>query len=122
MAFKVAASIAYKKRLELAKSVLLEPIMHMEIVIPEEYMGDVIGDLNKKRGKVLGMEPEGKYQRLIAEAPMSELFKYATDLRSITQAKGSFNMNMEKYEEVPAAEALKIIDKCKELKELKNEA
>ena len=122
MAFKVAASLAYKKGLELAKSVLLEPIMHMEILIPDEYMGDVIGDLNKKRGKVLGMEPEGKYQRLIAEAPMSELFKYATDLRSITQAKGSFNMSLDKYEEVPAAEALKVIDKCKELKELKNEA
>jgi len=122
MAFKVAASIAYKKGLETAKSVLLEPIMHMEIVIPEEYMGDVIGDLNKKRGKVLGMEPDGKYQKLIAEAPMSELFKYATDLKSITQAKGSFTMNLDKYEEVPAAEAMKIIDKCKELKELKNEA
>lgn len=122
MAFKVAASLAYKKGLEQAKSILLEPVMHMEIVIPEEYMGDVIGDLNKKRGKVLGMEPDGKYQRLIAEAPMSELFKYATDLRSITQAKGNFTMNLEKYEEVPPAEALKIIEKNKELKELKNEA
>ena len=119
MAFKVAASLAYKKGLELAKSVLLEPIMHL---IPDEYMGDVIGDLNKKRGKVLGMEPQGKCQRLIAEAPMSELFKYATDLRSITQAKGIFTMNLEKYEEVPPAEALKIIEKHKELKELKNEA
>ncbi|MCR4944963.1 MAG: elongation factor G [Clostridium sp.] len=122
MAFKVAASIAYKKGLEQAKSILLEPVMHMEIIIPDEYMGDVIGDLNKKRGKVLGMEPEGKYQKLIAEAPMSELFKYATDLRSITQAKGSFTMNLDKYEEVPPAEALKIIEKNKELKELKNEA
>ena len=71
MAFKVAASIAYKKGLEEAKSILLEPIMYMEILIPDEYMGDVIGDLNKKRGKVLGMEPEGKLQKLIAEAPMS---------------------------------------------------
>ena len=122
MAFKVAASIAYKKGLEEAKSILLEPIMHMEILIPDEYMGDVIGDLNKKRGKVLGMEPEGKLQKLIAEAPMAELFKYATDLRSITQARGSFVMHLNKYEEVPPAEALKIIDKSKENNQLRNEA
>lgn len=122
MAFKVAASLAYKKGLEEAKSILLEPIMHMEILIPDEYMGDVIGDLNKKRGKVLGMEPNGKLQKLIAEAPMSELFKYATDLRSITQARGSFIMNLDKYEEVPPAEALKIIEKNKENNQLRNEA
>lgn len=122
MAFKIAASIAYKKGLEDAKPILLEPIMHIEILIPDEYMGDVIGDLNKKRGKVLGMEPEGKLQKLIAEAPMAELFKYATDLRSITQARGSFSMKLEKYEEVPPAEALKIIESSKEIKDIRNEA
>lgn len=116
MAFKVAASLAFKKGMEAAKPILLEPIMHIEILIPDEYMGDVIGDLNKKRGKVLGMEPEGKLQKLIAEAPMAEMFKYATDLRSITQARGSFTMKLDKYEEVPPAESIKIIDESKELK------
>jgi elongation factor G len=122
MAFKIAASIAYKKGLEGANPVILEPIMYVEIVIPDEYMGDVIGDLNKKRGKVLGMEPEENLQKLIAEVPMAEMFKYATDLRSITQARGNFKMKLEKYEEVPQIEALKIIENSKDIKELKNEA
>lgn len=117
MAFKVAASIAFKKGLEKAKPILLEPIMHVEILIPEEYMGDVIGDLNKKRGRVLGMEPEGKLERLIAEAPMAEMFKYATDLKSITQARGSFKMTLDKYEEVPPSEETKIINERKKLKD-----
>ena len=122
MAFKMAASIAYKKGLEGASPILLEPIMHIEILIPDEYMGDVIGDLNKKRGRVLGMEAEGSLQKLVAEVPMAEMFKYATDLRSITQARGNFTMNIEKYEEVPPAQALKIINKAKEIKDLRNEA
>lgn len=122
MAFKMAASIAYKKGLEAASPILLEPIMHIEILIPDEYMGDVIGDLNKKRGRVLGMEAEGRLQKLVAEVPMAEMFKYATDLRSTTQARGSFTMNIKKYEEVPPTQALKIIDKAKEVRELKNEA
>ncbi|MBD7913366.1 MULTISPECIES: elongation factor G [Clostridium] len=122
MAFKIAASIAYKKGLQEANPIILEPIMYVEIIIPDEYMGDVIGDLNKKRGRVLGMEPEGDLQKLVAEVPMAEMFKYATDLRSITQARGDFSMKLEKYEEVPPAEALRIIENSKEMKELKNEA
>lgn len=122
MAFKIAASIAYKKGLEGAKPILLEPIMHIEILIPEEYMGDVIGDINKKRGRVLGMEPCGKLQKLVVEAPMAELFKFATDLRSITQGRGSFDLKIERYEEVPPTEAIKIVEKTNEEKELKNEA
>lgn len=113
MAFKVAASLAYKKGLADAQPVLLEPVMHVEVIVPEDYMGDVIGDINKKRGKVLGMEPDGKNQRVIAEVPQAEMFKYATDLRSMTQARGIFTMKLERYEEVPPTEAEKIIEKAK---------
>lgn len=114
MAFKVAASIAYKKGMEEANPILLEPIMHAEIVVPNDYMGDIITDINKKRGRVLGMEPDGEInQKVIAEVPMAEMFKYATDLRSITQGRGNFDMNFERYEEVPPNEASKIIENSK---------
>lgn len=117
MAFKVAASLAYKKGLESADPVILEPIMHVEVLVPDDYMGDVIGDLNKKRGRVLGMEPVDGLQKVIAEVPEAEMFRYATDLRSITQARGSFEMKFERYEEVPASETAKIIENSKRLKE-----
>lgn len=110
MAFKLATSIAYKKGLELAKSILLEPIMRVEIFVPDEYMGDIIGDINKRRGRVLGMEQEGSLQKVNAEVPLSEMFKYTTDLRSMTQARGSFTSEFERYEEVPESEAKKIIE------------
>lgn len=122
MAFKVAASMAYKKGLEIAKAIILEPIMHVEIVVPEDNMGDVIGDINKRRGRVLGMEPDGDVQKLIAEAPLAEMFKYATDLRSITSARGNFSMKFERYEEVPAAETASIIEEAKKFRNLKMEA
>lgn len=112
MAFKVAASLAYKKGMKEAEPVLLEPIMHVEVTVPDEYMGDIIGDLNKKRGRVLGMEPKNGLQVVIAEVPQAELFKYATDLRSMTQARGSFKMNFERYEEVPANISTKIIEEA----------
>jgi elongation factor G len=110
MPFKVAASLAYRKGMVSANPVLLEPIYHVEVVVPDEYMGDIIGDLNKKRGKILGMEQEGKYQKVTAEAPLAEMFKYATDLRSITQARGSFSMSFSRYEEVPAQYTAKIVE------------
>lgn len=114
MAFKVAASIAYKKGMEEANPILLEPIMHAEIVVPNYYMGDIITDINKKRGRVIGMEPEGEVnQKVIVEVPMAEMFKYATDLRSITQGRGNFDMTFERYEEVPPNEASKIIENSK---------
>ncbi|MDD7796293.1 elongation factor G [Clostridium sp. 'White wine YQ'] len=116
MAFKVAASLAFKKGLEQAKAILLEPIMHVEVLVPEESMGDVIGDLNKRRGRVLGMEPDGNIQKLIAEVPLAEMFKYATDLRSITSARGNFSMKFERYEEVPPNEVDSIIEETKNLK------
>ncbi|MBE6052428.1 MAG: elongation factor G [Clostridium sartagoforme] len=110
MAFKLATSIAFKKGLEQAKSILLEPIMKVEIFVPDEYMGDIIGDINKRRGRVLGMEQEGSLQKVNAEVPLAEMFKYTTDLRSMTQARGSFTSEFERYEEVPEAEAKKIIE------------
>ena len=91
MAFKIAASLAYKKGLEEASPALLEPIMHVEVNVPDTYMGDIIGDLNKRRGRILGMNPQHDgTQQIIAEVPQAEMFKYATDLRSMTQARGSF--------------------------------
>lgn len=110
MAFKIAASLAFKKGIVEAKPILLEPIMRVEILVPEEYMGDIMGDMNKRRGKILGMEPQpGGEQKVLAEAPMAEMFKYAITLRSMTQARGSFTMKFERYEEVPAHLAEKII-------------
>ena len=110
MAFKIAASLAFKKGIVEAKPCLLEPVMHLDIVVPDEYMGDVMGDMNKRRGKILGMEPQaGGGQKLMAEAPQAELFDYAIVLRSMTQARGSFEMRFERYEEVPANLADKII-------------
>ncbi|MDO4545626.1 MAG: elongation factor G [Bacillota bacterium] len=110
MAFKIAASLAFKKGIAEAKPCLLEPVMKLEITVPDDYMGDVMGDMNKRRGKILGMEPQaGGGQKLMAEAPQAELFDYAVVLRSMTQARGSFVMNFERYEEVPAQISQKII-------------
>lgn len=117
MAFKIAASLAYKKGLAEAQPVLLEPVYHLEVLVPEEYMGDIIGDINKKRGRVLGMESENGLQKVVAEVPLAELFKYATDLRSMTRGTGSFTMRFERYEEVPSAEAEKIIAASKQKEE-----
>ncbi|MBU5453815.1 elongation factor G [Caproiciproducens sp. MSJ-32] len=113
MAFKMATYIAYKKGLEQAKPVLLEPIMSLEVIIPEENMGDVIGDINKRRGRVIGMEPYEKMQKIIAEVPMAEITKYSTDLSSMTQARGSFKSEFLRYEEVPDNIAKKIIEEAK---------
>ncbi|MGI6777777.1 MAG: elongation factor G [Acetivibrionales bacterium] len=120
MAFKIAASLAYKKGLAEASPVLLEPIMHVEVYIPDSYMGDVIGDLNKRRGRILGMNPqEGGIQQVVAEVPQAEMFKYAIDLRSMTQARGYFKMWFERYEEVPAMNVEKIIEQAR--KEMEGE-
>ena len=116
MAFKIAASIAYKKGLESAKPILLEPIMNVEIKVPDEYMGDVMGDINKKRGRVMGMEQVGDEQKVIAEVPMAEMFNYATSLRAMTQARGSYVSSFGRYEEVPESELTKILNEAKKLK------
>lgn len=115
MSFKMAASLAYKKGLKEAGPVILEPIYKLQIVVPEDYMGDIMGDLNKKRGRILGMEPlDGGKQKILAEAPYSEMFKYATELRSMTQARGDFSMEFSRYEELPAMLADKVIAKAAE--------
>ena len=111
MSFKIAASLAFKKGIQEAKPCLLEPIMHVEIIVPQDYTGDVMGDMNKRRGAILGMEPmAGGLQKLIAEAPQVELFSYANDLRAMTQARGSFTLSFERYTEVPGQLAQKIIE------------
>ncbi len=101
MAFKIAGSMAFKEGCKQAKSVILEPIMKVEITVPEEYMGDVIGDVNSRRGRLEGMEPEGGNQVIRAFIPLSEMFGYATDLRSKTQGRGTYSMEPSHYEEVP---------------------
>ena len=101
MAFKIAASMAFKEGCKQAKSVILEPIMKVEITVPEEYMGDVIGDVNSRRGRLEGMEPEGGNQVIRSFIPLSEMFGYATDLRSKTQGRGTYSMEPSHYEEVP---------------------
>ena len=113
MAFKTAARIAYKKGCMDASPVLLEPIMHVEVTVPDEYMGDVMGDMSKRRGRIMGTNQVEEGQLLEAEAPLAEMFKYATDLRSMTQSRGSFTMKFERYEEVPSNVAQKIIENAK---------
>ena len=112
MAFKTAARLAFKQ-LSTANPVLLEPIYNVKVYVPDEYMGDIIGDMNKRRGRIMGMSQVDGQQCVTAEVPLGEMFKYATDLRSMTQARGSFEMKFERYEEVPAADAKKIIEAAK---------
>jgi elongation factor G len=114
MAFKIAASMCFKKGVQEANPILLEPIMKMEIIAPEENMGDVMGDLNGRRGRVLGMDSKGKYQVIKAQAPMSEVLRYALDLNSITAGRGSFQMEHSHYEELPAQLTEKVIAETKE--------
>ncbi|MHB1597323.1 MAG: elongation factor G [Acidimicrobiales bacterium] len=109
MAFKIAGSMAYKKAARVARPVLLEPIMQVEVVTPEDYMGDVIGDLSSRRGKVEGMEQRGSYQVVRAQVPLSDMFGYATDLRSRTQGRATYTMQFNSYQEVPESIAREIV-------------
>ena len=109
MAFKIAASMCLKKGLQEANPILLEPIMKMEITLPEESMGDVMGDLNSRRGRVLGMDAQDKYQVIKAQAPMAEVLTYALDLNAMTGGRGTFAMELSHYEEVPVQLADKVI-------------
>ncbi len=114
MAFKIAARLAYKKGLPLANPVLLEPISRVEVYIPDSYMGDIIGDLNKRRGRILGMNPqEDGLQQVVADVPSAEMFKYANDLRSMTQGRGSFKQSFDRYEEAPSNVSQKVIEDAK---------
>ncbi|MGD8932355.1 MAG: elongation factor G, partial [Chromatiales bacterium] len=103
MAFKVAGSMCFKEGARKAKPVLLEPVMKVEVVTPEEYMGDVMGDLNSRRGIVQGMDDAPSGKQIKAEVPLSEMFGYATDLRSATQGRANYSMEFTKYAEVPAS-------------------
>ena len=117
MAFKVAGSLAYKKACEEAKPVLLEPIMKVTVTTPDDYMGDIMGDMNSRRGRVLGMDTAGKNQVINAEVPLAEFQTYAPDLRSMTGGRGMYAMEFLRYDEVPAQIATKVIEQIKAEKE-----
>ena len=114
MAFKLAAILAYKEAMKTAMPTLLEPVGALAVTIPDSYMGDVIGDLNKRRGRVMGMNPDNKGNTVVeAEVPMGEMASYAIDLRAMTQARGTFTLTFERYEEVPKGNQAKIIEEAK---------
>ena len=112
-AFKIAGSIAFKSAAEKASPVLLEPYVKVEVTVPEEYMGDVIGDLNSRRGRIDGMEPRGGVQVIRGFVPLSSMFGYSTDLRSKTQGRGNYSMEVAYYAEVPKTISDAIIAKNK---------
>jgi elongation factor G len=117
MAFKVAGSLAFKKGIAEATAVLLEPIMEVTVTTPDEYMGDIMGDLNGRRGRVLGMENAGRYQQIKANVPLAEFLTYAPDLRSMTGGRGIYSMKFSHYDEVPAQIAEKVIEEVKKAAE-----
>ncbi len=116
IAFKIAASMAMKANAEKGNMVLLEPVNEVEVYVPEAFMGDVIGDLNSRRGKIMGMEAIGKIQLIKALVPEAEMYKYSTSLRSMTQGRGYFNMKFHHYEEVPKEITQRIIEQAKKEK------
>ncbi|MCL2664112.1 MAG: elongation factor G [Defluviitaleaceae bacterium] len=121
MAFKMATNIAFKDGFMKAKPTILEPIVRVSVTVPDDYTGDIMGDMNKRRGRILGMEKIGSKQTINAEAPVAEMTKYATDLRSMTQGRGSFNMEFDRYEEAPAEVQVKVIEfRKKELEALRD--
>ncbi|RZB31956.1 MAG: elongation factor G [Desulfobacteraceae bacterium Eth-SRB1] len=117
MAFKIAGSLAFRKAAEVAKPVLLEPIMNVSVTTPDEFMGDIMGDLNSRRGKVLGMDNKGKNQVVNAHVPMAEFLTYAPDLKSMTAGRGMFTMEFSHYDEVPVQISQKLIEETKKAKE-----
>ncbi len=117
MAFKIAASMCLKKALQEANPVLLEPVVKLEVTVPEEAMGDVMGDLNSRRGRVLGMDSRGRFQVIKAQAPLSEVLQYAIDLNALTGGRGTFEMEPSHYEEVPPHLAEKVIAETKKAAE-----
>ncbi|HQK89258.1 MAG TPA: elongation factor G, partial [Acidobacteriota bacterium] len=116
MAFKIAGSLAFKKAMEVARPVLLEPIMKVEIFVPEENAGDIMGDLNSRRGRVQGMESRGHFTAIRAQVPMAEMLSYAPDLTSMTGGRGSYTMELAGYEIVPSQIQAKIVEKARQEK------
>ena len=119
MAFKIAGSMAFKQAMEEADPVLLEPIVKLTVSCPEDVVGDVIGDLNSRRGRPLGMEPKASMTEVKAEVPMAEVLDYAPDLRSISGGRADYTMEFERYEEVPGHLASKVIASAREGEEVK---
>jgi len=117
MAFKMAGSMAFKDAMERAQPTLMEPIMTVTVTVPEEYVGDVIGDLNSRRGRPLGMEPKGSVTEIKAEVPMAEMLDYAPDLRAITGGQGEYSMDLARYEEVPGHVAQQVVQQAQQEKE-----
>ena len=117
MAFKIAGSMAFKDAMENAQPTLMEPIMTVTVVVPEEYVGDVIGDLNSRRGRPLGMEPKGHVTEIKAEVPMAEMLDYAPDMRAITGGQGEYSMDLARYEEVPGHVAQQVVQEAQREKE-----
>ena len=113
IAFKVAGSMAFQDAASKARPALLEPVMEVEAVTPEDYTGDVIGDLNRRRGKIIGMEPRAGFQVVTVHVPLSEMFGYATDLRSATQGRATYTMQFDHYDEVPQPKAEAIIARAR---------
>jgi elongation factor G len=113
MAFKIAGSMAVKEAARLANAVLLEPVMEVEVVTPSDFLGDVIGDLSSRRGKIGGMTQRGDAQVVAADVPLAEMFGYSTQLRSMTQGRAVYTMQFDHYEEVPKSIAEQIITKAK---------
>jgi elongation factor G len=113
IAFKVAGSLAFQDAASRAKPVLLEPLMEVEVVTPEEHMGDVIGDLNGRRGKITHIEPRVGTQVISAFVPLAEMFGYATQLRSMTQGRATYSMQFDHYDEVPGSIAQEIVTRAK---------
>src|SRR5204862_6351912 len=113
-AFKIAGSMAFKDAMQQAGPVLLEPIMSVTLNVPEDAVGDVIGDLNSRRGRPLGMEPKGHMTEVKAEVPMAEILSYAPDLRAITGGRGEYTMELARYEEVPGHLAQQVVAKAQQ--------
>jgi elongation factor G len=112
MAFKIAGSMAFKDAARAARPILLEPVMEVEVVTPAEFLGDVMGDLSSRRGKIGGMVQRGEAQVVAADVPLAEMFGYSTQLRSMTQGRAVYSMQFDHYEEVPKAVAEQIVAKA----------
>jgi elongation factor G len=117
MAFKIAGLMAFREGYTDCKPVLLEPIFNVEVTVPDEFTGDVMGDLSSRRGKIAGMDPDGRNQIIRAAVPQSELYQYSVDLRSMTQGQGIYSLDFSHYEEVPHEQTQKVIEEAKALKE-----
>lgn len=121
IAFIMAAKLAYQEGCSKANPVILEPIYSLKITIPTNFVGDIYGDMNKRRGRIMGSDTQGEISVVTAEVPLAEITKYATDLRSMTQGRGSYEMEFVRYDEVPAAQTPKIIEDAKRFAEEKKE-